>query len=162
MRTLDSDGVLYFWQTLKNYFVAQQTGMGLSKNNFSDEAKAALDKVVADMQSTVTYVTGLREAVEAKQSPATTIAGYGITDAYVKSGNDENASETYDNNSYSNNSNSHSYSSDDGYGYDRNDPYYKKNDLDGDGKLTDEEWSNALNDFVNDIEKSGVLEENNH
>ena len=79
-------------------------------------------------------------------------------------GNDENASETYDNNSYSNNSNSHSYSysSDDGYGYDRNDPYYKKNDLDGDGKLTDEEWSNALNDFVNDIEKSGVLEENNH
>ncbi len=45
-----------------------------------------------------------------------------------------------------------SSSSDDyseGHAYDKSDPFYSANDIDGDGKLTDEEWQNAMNDAIN-------------
>ena len=45
-------------------------------------------------------------------------------------------------------------SSEQGYGYDMNDPYYRKNDHNNDGKLTDEEFQDAMGDFLDDLEKA--------
>lgn len=41
--------------------------------------------------------------------------------------------------------------SDRGNKYDPSDPYYSANDADGDGYLTDEEWQNAMGDFLDDL-----------
>lgn len=37
---LDNDGLLYFWTKLKSYFVKQETGKGLSTNDFTDALKS--------------------------------------------------------------------------------------------------------------------------
>ena len=47
--------------------------------------------------------------------------------------------------SYSNNNSSS------GYSYDTNDPYYSSNDHNGDGKLSDEEFEDAFDDYINDL-----------
>ena len=44
-----------------------------------------------------------------------------------------------------------SYDSEEGYGYDPDDPYYSKNDHDGDGKITEEEFQDAMNDAIDDL-----------
>lgn len=49
---------------------------------------------------------------------------------------------------------SYNNSSEQGYGYDMNDPYYRKNDHNNDGKLTDEEFQDAMGDFLDDLEKA--------
>lgn len=62
-------------------------------------------------------------------------------------------------NSYSSgNSNSTSNnSSEETHGYDPSDPYYSAHDADGDGQLTDEEWSAAMGDFIDDLaEQMGI------
>ena len=38
-----------------------------------------------------------------------------------------------------------------GYGYDPSDPYYAANDHDGDGKLSDKEFQDAMNDAIDDL-----------
>lgn len=56
-----------------------------------------------------------------------------------------------DNYNQSNSDTYNSSSSDDyseGHAYDKSDPFYSANDVDGDGKLTDEEWQNAMNDAI--------------
>ena len=35
-----------------------------------------------------------------------------------------------------------------GHSYDKSDPFYSANDVDGNGKLTDEEWQNAMDDAI--------------
>lgn len=48
-------------------------------------------------------------------------------------------------------------SSEETHGYDPSDPYYSAHDTDGDGQLTDEEWSAAMGDFIDDLaEQMGV------
>lgn len=47
--------------------------------------------------------------------------------------------------------NSNNNSSEDGYSYDLNDPYYSANDHDGDGKITDEEFQDAIHDAIDDL-----------
>ena len=65
--------------------------------------------------------------------------------------------DTYDYNSYDDNDNDYdstytddySYDSDDaGYGYDKSDPFYSANDHNGDGKINDEEFSDAMSDAL--------------
>lgn len=48
-------------------------------------------------------------------------------------------------------SSKNSASSSSGHGYDASDPYYSANDRDGDGKLTDEEFQNAMADALIDM-----------
>lgn len=71
---LDYNGLLYLWNLLKTKFntkVDKSAGMGLSHNDFTD----ALVQKLNDAYS----------IANGKQSPETTLAGYGITDAYTKS-----------------------------------------------------------------------------
>lgn len=42
---LDNDGVLYFWNKLKSYFVKQESGKGLSTNDFTSTLKSKLDGI---------------------------------------------------------------------------------------------------------------------
>lgn len=42
MAYLDGDGLLYFWEKLKAYFVKQETGKGLSTNDFTTDEKTKL------------------------------------------------------------------------------------------------------------------------
>lgn len=55
--------------------------------------------------------------------------------------------------SYYDDSSSYSSSDDDsdGYSYDSDDYYYSSNDKDGNGKLSDEEFQNAVGDYLDDI-----------
>ena len=63
------------------------------------------------------------------------------TDTYDSSGDYEQHSSDTDSSSSSDD-----YS--EGHAYDKSDPFYSANDVDGDGKLTDEEWQNAMNDAI--------------
>ena len=63
------------------------------------------------------------------------------------------SNDTYDyNDSYNSND---TYRNDDSYGeglgYNPNDPYYSENDHNHDGKLTDEEWQDAMGDAIDDM-----------
>ena len=61
-------------------------------------------------------------------------------------------SSSYDSDDYDGYSSS--YDSDDdfeGYNYDEDDYYYSSNDKDGNGKLSDEEFQNAMGDYLDDI-----------
>ena len=64
-------------------------------------------------------------------------------------------SSSYGSSSSSYGSGSSSYgssgSSGGGYGYDPSDPYYSANDHDGDGKLSDQEFQDAMNDAIDDL-----------
>ncbi|MCC8111668.1 MAG: hypothetical protein LIO74_08790 [Ruminococcus sp.] len=42
---LDKSGLTYFWSKLKAYFVAQEDGMGLSSNDFTDAEKEKLASI---------------------------------------------------------------------------------------------------------------------
>lgn len=68
---------------------------------------------------------------------------------------DESDYSDYDTNTYNYNSQNESdYTSDFSekkYEYDRSDPYYSAHDKDGDGKLTEEEWQDAMSDAINDL-----------
>lgn len=68
---------------------------------------------------------------------------------------DESDYSDYDTNTYNYNSQDESdYTSDSSekkYEYDRSDPYYSAHDKDGDGKLTEEEWQDAMSDAINDL-----------
>ena len=52
LKYLDENGLLYFWQKIKNKFVAKETGKGLSTNDLTDALKQTYD-------DTVTTVAGL-------------------------------------------------------------------------------------------------------
>ena len=45
LKYLDENGLLYFWQKIKNKFVAQESGKGLSTNDFTTALKNKLDGV---------------------------------------------------------------------------------------------------------------------
>ena len=63
----------------------------------------------------------------------------------------ESSDNTYDSSVTSSNSyNSSDYDNDysEGHSYDKSDPFYSANDVDGNGKLTDEEWQNAMDDAI--------------
>ena len=55
-------------------------------------------------------------------------------------------SSSYDSNDYSSSDYDNDYS--EGHSYDKSDPFYSANDVDGNGKLTDEEWQNAMDDAI--------------
>ncbi len=50
---LNDSGLSYFWGKLKAYFVAQETGKGLSTNDFTDALKTKLEGVEAGAQVNV-------------------------------------------------------------------------------------------------------------
>jgi hypothetical protein len=50
---LDYDGLLYFWQKLKNKFVAKETGKGLSTNDFTTALKNKLDGIASGAEVNV-------------------------------------------------------------------------------------------------------------
>ena len=62
------------------------------------------------------------------------------------SNNSSSYSSSYDSNDYSSSDYDNNYS--EGHSYDKSDPFYSANDVDGDGKLTDEEWQNAMDDAI--------------
>ena len=55
--------------------------------------------------------------------------------------------------SYSSGSSKYSSNNDTsgGYGYNSSDPYYSANDHDGDGKINDQEFQDAMNDLIDDL-----------
>lgn len=50
---LDKNGLLYFWQKCKNFFVAKESGKGLSANDFTNELKTKLEGIEAQAQKNV-------------------------------------------------------------------------------------------------------------
>lgn len=64
---LNKTGLSQVWSKIVELFVAKETGKGLSTNDFDNTAKSNLDNLTA----------------------ATTLTGYGITDAYTKTETDE-------------------------------------------------------------------------
>lgn len=121
-KKLDATGLSQVWSLIKEYFVAQETGKGLSANDFTDTLKAQLEGLVATggevniiesvsvngVALTVTnkgvditvptgtladldevgadnLSTALKSLINGKADSATTLSGYGITDAYTKS-----------------------------------------------------------------------------
>lgn len=50
---LDYDGLLYFWQQLKSKFVAQESGKGLSTNDFTTDEKNKLAGIAAGAEVNV-------------------------------------------------------------------------------------------------------------
>ena len=50
---LDENGLLYFWQKIKNAFVAKESGKGLSTNDFTNELKTKLDGIETGAQKNV-------------------------------------------------------------------------------------------------------------
>lgn len=70
-------------------------------------------------------------------------------DSSVTSSNSYNSSD-YSSDSYSSDYGSSDYDNDysEGHSYDKSDPFYSANDVDGNGKLTDEEWQNAMDDAI--------------
>lgn len=64
---LSTDGLRTVWNQIKLYFVAKEAGKTLSDNNYSDTAVAEVAKIAN------------------KADKATTLSGYGITNAYTKS-----------------------------------------------------------------------------
>lgn len=45
LKYLDENGLLYFWQKIKNKFVAQETGKGLSTNDYTTAEKTKLNGI---------------------------------------------------------------------------------------------------------------------
>lgn len=111
---LNYDGMLYFYQKLTGKFVAKESGKGLSTNDFTAAYKEKLDGIAPNANNytlpTASSTTlggvkigtglaigedgtlratggGTADAVAWAnvQNKPTTIAGYGITDAYTKS-----------------------------------------------------------------------------
>ena len=73
------------------------------------------------------------------------------SDSYNSSSVPSNNYDSYSSYDYSDNTDTYNYSEDDyvdGHPYDVNDPFYSANDHNGDGKLTDEEWQDAMNDAI--------------
>jgi hypothetical protein len=109
MSYLDSEGLLYFWQKIKNKFVAQETGKGLSTNDFTTDEKNKLKNVeesankyvlpTADADTLGGIKVGKGLSVSGGvlslsddgtlswanvSGKPTTVSGYGITDVYTK------------------------------------------------------------------------------
>lgn len=121
---LDENGLLYFWQKIVNKFVAKESGKGLSSNDFTSAEKEKLagiaegaNKYILPTASAET-LGGVKVGMGLSVSPEgvlsatgggeadavswenvagkpTTIAGYGITDAYTKSEIDGKVSSVY-------------------------------------------------------------------
>ncbi|MBQ7741225.1 MAG: hypothetical protein IJT65_08350 [Eubacterium sp.] len=66
-----------------------------------------------------------------------------------KSENSYTTTSSYYGNSYGS-SYTKSYTTEKSYGYDKNDKYYAANDHNGDGKLSESEWQDAMGDAIND------------
>lgn len=68
---LDKDGLLYLWQKIKNKFVAQETGKGLSSNDYTTDEKTKLsgiaDGATKNVVEDVLTSTSTQNALSAKQ-----------------------------------------------------------------------------------------------
>lgn len=114
MKFLDTVGLTQLWNEITAAFVKKAEGMGLSANDFTDDLKAKLsainvkdikvngEKVQADNEGVVSLtipegalagkdkvtVDDLADALLAvlsgKANSATSLAGYGIADAYTR------------------------------------------------------------------------------
>lgn len=72
-------------------------------------------------------------------------------------GSSTSSSSRYNSYSSSSSNSTSNNSSEETHGYDPSDPYYSAHDADGDGQLTDEEWSAAMGDFIDDLaEQMGI------
>lgn len=114
MKFLDAAGLAQVWNGITAVFVKKAAGMGLSANDFSNELKAKLDtinvkdikvngaKISADNEGAVALTIpegkladkdkvsiddladALLAVINGKAASATSLAGYGIADAYTK------------------------------------------------------------------------------
>lgn len=114
MKFLDAAGLAQVWSGITASFVKKVAGMGLSANDFSDELKAKLDtinvkdikvngaRISADNEGAVALTIpegkladkdkvsiddladALLAVINGKASSATSLAGYGIADAYTR------------------------------------------------------------------------------
>ena len=80
---LDSNGLLYLWQKIKN-LVSNATS-GKQDTLTTAQLNAANSGITA---AKVTKYDGYESTINGKAAKATTLAGYGITDAYTKSETD--------------------------------------------------------------------------
>jgi hypothetical protein len=80
---LDSNGLLYLWQKIKN-LVTNATS-GKQDTLTTAQLNAANSGITA---AKVTKYDGYEATINGKAAKATTLAGYGITDAYTKSETD--------------------------------------------------------------------------
>lgn len=104
---LDKDGLLYVWQKIRSLFalktdldskVDKVTGKGLSANDLTDTLKASYDQTVTQVQAlsaeggqpnTIEVIklngtTLTPDTSKAVNIASSTLAGYGIADAYTK------------------------------------------------------------------------------
>ena len=114
MKFLDAAGLTQLWNEITAAFVKKAAGKGLSANDFTNDLKAKLDtinvkdikvngtKVPADNEGAVALTIpdgklaekdevaiddlaqALVDVINGKASSATSLAGYGIADAYTK------------------------------------------------------------------------------
>jgi len=66
---LDENGLLYFWQKIKNKFVAQETGKGLSTNDYTTAEKNKLSGIASGAQVNViesVKVNGTAQTITSK------------------------------------------------------------------------------------------------
>lgn len=69
MTGLGQNGLLYFWQKLKDYFVAKETGKGLSSNDYTSAEKTKLGAFeTADKYATKTDISNLGNTYVAKEA----------------------------------------------------------------------------------------------
>ena len=114
MKFLDAAGLTQVWDGITKTFVRKAVGMGLSANDFTNELKAKLDAInVKDIKVNGTMIPAdnagavaltipegkladkdrvaiddladeLLDVLNGKAPSATSLAGYGITDAYTR------------------------------------------------------------------------------
>lgn len=75
---LDENGLLYFWQKIKNIFVEKETGKGLSSNDFTNALKSKLEGVETGAQENViesVTVNGTTATITNKNASVTISAG---------------------------------------------------------------------------------------
>lgn len=104
---LTLDGLTYFYSKLKTVFVSKESGKDLSTNDYTTTDKNKLSGIAVGAEvnvinaikinGTVLAVTSksVNIDISGKANVATTLAGYGITNAYTKDEVDSKISSVY-------------------------------------------------------------------
>lgn len=81
---LDGTGLSQVWGLIKKFFVAKEEGKGLSTNDYTTTEKNKLSGIEEGAQKNVQSDWNESTGDAAIKNKPTTVAGYGITDAYTK------------------------------------------------------------------------------
>lgn len=106
-----------------------------------DEADATKEDDPASSEKTTSNTNSSSEKSSSHSSSSTASKSSRSTSSYSgSSSRTESSSSSYD-----------SSASSSGYGYDPNDPYYSAADHDGDGKINDDEFQEAMGNAIDDL-----------